>query len=596
MKSIEKRLAARLLKAGDLTDSDLEKALKLYKKPQPFEELLLEEKMVTPQAITKAFAEINGFDFVDLRKVNPANDALDRLKPSDAWKLEALPLEFEGDSLVVLMSDCTNVFAHDELKILTGSHITLKIAEKQELQKVIRAHYGPHPDPNQDPGDPTTSDYTTIHDDSEISAPSNADLHRSHQRRMREARENDPDLGISQMETRLDQRESRTQNTSTARDISTAIPSQSKGPEHRRKKDKIESDVLDFVLENAMLLRAEQMELRPDEKSVEVRFRVGPSWRPEKPYSIDKHAEVIKDLKKLAGLREDEIPTSDLQYTLKTSRGEAPCRLSIQESINGTRVLVHFPENTPLLSNPLVKVGLPSELSERIVGRLRKKGGGLLFISSPDVRSLQHLYYSLIAMLSQAGNKDVMSIESLQERRIPNVMTAHCPDEESMMMDLENVAQMPPDILGVFMVETTQVLKRVTHLSDRGTTCIAAMVAPDSESSLECFQTANIEKMNLIRGVIGALHVEEAPRQNPKKIEEITDSITLPKWAKEMGVPFYQSLPDDPDPYEGIVYLAEFFQPNKGEDHRLFETLLDREQAIVSACLAGELDPREYSF
>src|SRR5690606_24130771 len=135
-----------------------------------------------------------------------------------------------------------------------------------------------------------------------------------------------------------------------------------------------------------------------------------------------------------------------------------PCHLQFQDTEDGPRMVLRFVENVPLLRNPLLRLGLPAEIASAINRRLRARAGGLLFISSLNARTLDHIYSSILAGLAQTGGNDVLSLEVFQRRRLPGVTPVHCPSEESMLIDLGNAEYMTPDVIGLQAVKSAAVL------------------------------------------------------------------------------------------------------------------------------------------
>jgi type IV pilus assembly protein PilB len=106
---------------------------------QPPERLLLEQGAITPDQLSRAVAERYGHDHVDLSvfKVDMAA-ASSLITVNTARRYKALPVGFlDKGTVVVAMSDPTNVVALDDLKMATSLDCHVAVAPEEDIEALI---------------------------------------------------------------------------------------------------------------------------------------------------------------------------------------------------------------------------------------------------------------------------------------------------------------------------------------------------------------------------------------------------------------------------------------------------------------------------
>lgn len=86
-------------------------------------------------------ARRRGIPYVDVLDFRPNSAAVMVVSEELARKYTALPLDFENNSLVVAMSDPSNILAIDDLRILTGYEIRPVVAMKSDIVNLLNDVY-----------------------------------------------------------------------------------------------------------------------------------------------------------------------------------------------------------------------------------------------------------------------------------------------------------------------------------------------------------------------------------------------------------------------------------------------------------------------
>jgi general secretion pathway protein E len=136
-------LGAILLETSSLTEEQLEQALAVQRERGiKLGEALVRLKFLRMEDILKALSIQLGFPYenkIDVESI-PA-DLVANLPINFAKQNEVLPLRKEGDTLWVAISDPTNFYALDDLRMVFGCNIEPVIASAYEIVNAINAVY-----------------------------------------------------------------------------------------------------------------------------------------------------------------------------------------------------------------------------------------------------------------------------------------------------------------------------------------------------------------------------------------------------------------------------------------------------------------------
>ena len=137
-------LGALLLRDGALTVDQLEAALReKATSSKRLGEILVDTGFVTPTQISRVLAEQHELPFVDLTNESIDPGAAGLLPESLAHRYGAIPVRFQADgSVLVAVSDPTNVVAADDLRLALGTPVRVGVASSQAIANAISRIYG----------------------------------------------------------------------------------------------------------------------------------------------------------------------------------------------------------------------------------------------------------------------------------------------------------------------------------------------------------------------------------------------------------------------------------------------------------------------
>ena len=136
-------LGTLLRRVGAISPEQLEIALtEKERSPRRLGEILVEWGWVPSVAIAKALAEQYGIPFLDLTATEVAHDAAMLLPEDVARRLQALPIRFLPDRLLLVgLADPTDLLAAEELRTLLGTGICLNVVDIDALEAAFARLY-----------------------------------------------------------------------------------------------------------------------------------------------------------------------------------------------------------------------------------------------------------------------------------------------------------------------------------------------------------------------------------------------------------------------------------------------------------------------
>ncbi|MCC5876291.1 MAG: hypothetical protein JJU11_08760 [Candidatus Sumerlaeia bacterium] len=596
MKALEKKIAALLLSWKVLDEGKLQEALKDFDEADSLTEFLLAKGLVGTRDLARAKAEAEGLAFVALDETIPPEEALTVFTPEVAWGMEVVPIEFiPGEMLRIATTRAHDVYLEDEIKVQAGCPVSLVACEEADLMAALERYYGPHPEIRRSS---SSSGVNRLPANATGSAVSRSN---EHKKLLRSIRDSTTELNLSQMETQAfeesrDETLDLVEQERTVRgsydaptESSTVLSVSAMDPKSPRS---LLAEAINTMIEE----QAEELEIAPGTGRGMIRIRVANGWKEIGLHDAHKHKAMVSILRKTAGINvpDDEMP-ADHQFLIPTPKGRYLATLHLMKSQGWDRALVQVAESRPLLEAPLSMIHLPSEVAGSLEQRLKSKAGGLLLVTSPSERDVSWFLAGMSSWMVRSDCGDILSLERPHDRRIPGVTSINCPTVPVLLASLANVSFMKPDALFVTEVENGTILNRLFHVAQRGTTVVAGMTSPDPATAGACLRAANVEEMNIVRGLAGHLHVMSIPALCPDCIRPLQDDEEAPDWVPEAQRPNLRKADGGPKCNDtgraGLHWVGSLYAPDKEKADGSILEVTDGMTAARQIVLDGLADP-----
>ncbi len=140
---VKKRLGEMLVDAGKITPEQLDKALLIHKRSgDRLGKVLVQQGLITEMGLLRVLNQKLGIPLVDLSSMMPEKDAVKLVPMSLAERHGVIPVRKNGNKLLVAMTDPTNFFAIDDLRMVTQCEIEPALAAEADIQQAIDQFYG----------------------------------------------------------------------------------------------------------------------------------------------------------------------------------------------------------------------------------------------------------------------------------------------------------------------------------------------------------------------------------------------------------------------------------------------------------------------
>ena len=99
--------------------------------------VFIEKGMITEGQLTSVLAEQIGVRYVDLNSYAIDPEAANLIDDNLARRYTVVPIDFEDGKVIVAMADPTNVFALDDLRIMSGMEVLPVVSTRDDIKGVI---------------------------------------------------------------------------------------------------------------------------------------------------------------------------------------------------------------------------------------------------------------------------------------------------------------------------------------------------------------------------------------------------------------------------------------------------------------------------
>lgn len=383
------RLGDLLIEQGLLSDAQLKVALGEQKLTgRKLGRIVVESGYVTEEGISQALARQLRLPFIDLKQFSPKPDLIKLLPEAPARRFRALVLDQLPDGrLQIGLSDPTDLQAYDEITRVVRREIDLAVVTESQLLATIDRVY---------------------HRGEQISGL---------------AKELTADLGDIPIE--FGDLLGLTQGAEDAPVVK----------------------LLQTVFEEAMRVRASDIHVEPQERSLRIRFRIDGVLHVQTEADAKISGAVALRLKLMSGLdiSEKRLP-QDGRFNIKVRNAPIDVRISTLPTQYGESVVMRLlNQNTGLLE--LEKIGMPARVLERFRHSL-KRPSGMVLVTGPTGSGKTTTLYAALNELN-SPDKKLITVEDPVEYRLPglNQVQVHEKIDLSFSRVLRTVLRQDPDVV-----------------------------------------------------------------------------------------------------------------------------------------------------
>ena len=382
------RLGDMLVQQNLITGEQLKLALEEQKRSgRKLGRVLVESGYVTEEGISTGLARQLGVDFLDLKTFKPQPDLIKLLPEAQARRYRALVLSERAGMLVVGMGDPTDLAAFDELVRVLKREIDIVVVTESQLLSAIDRVYSRA---------------------AEISGL---------------AMELKADLGDLPVEFGN-------------------ILGLTAGAE-----DAPVVKLLNTVFEEALKMRASDIHIEPQEKSLLIRFRIDGVLHVQTEADSKISSALVLRLKLVSGLdiSEKRLP-QDGRFNIKLRNTAIDIRISSMPTQYGESIVMRLlAQNTGLLD--IDRLNMPPHILERFRHAISRPSG-IVLVTGPTGSGKTTTLYAALNELN-TPEKKIITVEDPVEYRLPglNQVQVHEKIDLSFSRVLRTALRQDPDII-----------------------------------------------------------------------------------------------------------------------------------------------------
>ncbi|MDP1674556.1 MAG: GspE/PulE family protein [Burkholderiales bacterium] len=382
------RLGEILVQQKLLSEDQLKAALEEQKKTgRRLGHVFIEKGFISEELISKALARQLGAAYIDLKHYNIKRDIITRLPETQARRFRAIVLEDKGESYMVGMADPTDLTAYDEIARVLKRDIDLAVVTETELLRAIDRSYR------------RTEQIAGL------------------------AQELGADLGDS-----------------GAIDFAAlaTTPGLEEAPVVK---------LLQTVFEDATQARASDIHIEPQEKRLQIRFRIDGVLHLQTETDAKIASAVVLRLKLMSGLdiSEKRLP-QDGRFAIKVRNTAIDVRISTMPTQYGESVVMRLlNQGSGILG--LDNIGIPADMLVK-VREVIHRHSGMILVTGPTGSGKTTTLYAALNELNTSERK-IITVEDPVEYRLPGINQVQVNDKIELTFDrvLRSALRQDPDVV-----------------------------------------------------------------------------------------------------------------------------------------------------
>ncbi len=425
---------------------------------------ILEKNWISSRDLTLWQAYRMGVAVIELRGFRGSAHIVQLIPGDFARKFSLVPVAIVGERLVVAMTDPTNHEALHYLEFYSGHTIELMVAHQEEIEFTIARFYG------------EADDAALIKNIGEK-----------------------PASKATQEQQEL---ERLSQTKPTVR-------------------------LVHNILSDAIVNRASDIHLRPQEEQVNIYFRI--DGQLIKMRSFEKHAfsPVLCRIKIIAGMdiAERRLP-QDGRAKVVSNGHEVDLRISVIPSVNGESVVIRILDTQAGLRS-LKELGFNEEDNQRF-RNLIEHNHGLLLVTGPTGSGKSTTLYAALNTIKKRG-VNIITVEDPVEYRLEGVTQIQVQPqiEYNFSRALRHILRHDPDVIMVGEVRDTETAKMAVESALTGHLVMSTLHTNDAASTITRLLEIGLAPYMINASVIGVLAQRLVRRNCPNcgKTENIDPYI-----------------------------------------------------------------------
>lgn len=442
--AMERRLAEMLVRDNVISDSDLEMAIAMQsEKGGSLGRILIDSGSASEWELAAALGKQLNVPFITLShyEIDPA--ILQSIPEDIVRKYQIVPVDKTGDTLTVALSDPSNIYLIDELRLLTHSKIVPVISFESDIQEAIDLYYRSE----------------------------GAELDEM----LKEFSEDEETQILQMMNAGGNAAEDDINDLSIDVDDAPVI------------------QLVNLIIADAIRLRASDIHVEPYEKELRLRYRVDGVLQEMKSPPKKFQNALISRIKIMSTLdiAERRLP-QDGRFNVVTNGKNIDFRVSTCPTAYGEKVVIRILDRGNLMLN-LTDLGMTREVLEKFEANIRAPWG-MVLVTGPTGSGKSTTLYSALSTINDP-RKNILTIEDPIEYQLKGIN--QCQAKPDIGLDfaagLKSFLRQDPDIIMVGEIRDKETAEIAVKAALTGHLVLSTIHTNDAPSTINRLTNMGVE-------------------------------------------------------------------------------------------------------
>ncbi|KHO62354.1 type II secretion system protein E [Thermoanaerobacter sp. YS13] len=440
----KKKLGELLVEVGLITEEQLKHAIEIQNKTgEKLGKVLIKLGYVTENQILEALEFQLGIPHVDLQKYYIDPEVAKLIPEAVAKRYTIIPIKKDEDGILVAMADPLNIFAIDDVKILTKQNVKPLIASESSILKAIDRIYG------REQAEKAVQDFKKEFQ----SEPAN-------------------ELPNEILEE--------VQNAPAVRFVNS-------------------------IIEQAIKNRASDIHIEPTEKDLRIRFRIDGQLTEAMRTIKSTHAPVVTRVKIMANMNiaERRLP-QDGRFEFVSNEKNIDVRVSSLPTVFGEKLVLRLldKENFVMTKEQL---GF-DEKDVALFDKLIKRPHGIVLLTGPTGSGKTTTLYAMLKELNKP-NINIITVEDPVEYSIEGINQVQVNEKAGLTFAtaLRSILRQDPDVVMIGEIRDTETAEIAIRSAITGHLVLSTLHTNDAAGAVTRLIDMGIEPYLVSSAVVGVI-------------------------------------------------------------------------------------------
>ena len=337
-------------------------------------------------------------------------------------------------------------------------------------------------------------------------------------------------------------------------------------------------DILENILQKAVLLNASDIHIEPFEKLLKIRMRVDGSLKEINTYNIELHSQLSTLIKLLAGMNiaEKRLP-QDGRIDKDIDNNIVDLRISTIPTVHGEKIVIRILNRNTFFKSKY-EIGFSDEAINKIKS-MTADMSGLIIVTGPTGSGKTTTLYSILNDFKNI-DKNIVTIEDPVEYKLEGINQIQVNYKYGLdfATGLKSILRQDPDIIMIGEIRDKETAQIAIRAASTGHLVISTMHTNNSVESISRLVDMGVPRYlisSVLKGVISQKLVRKVCGHC--SIEEELDENTYKK-LKLKTIKIEQGCSKcNYSGYKGRIAVYEILEINKRIKHSIIDSELSDE-------------------